>query len=499
MQKQLEARLDATLTILMSWLQLFFKPDTKSSKERWITWGWLIGLYFTGLLLWGYFLHWGGINFYVRDWREISGPRLTILRDAVRSGQLPLHISDPATLGGITDRFLAIPDEILSPQVLLLRFMSIGRFVFVDVGLLYSIGFWGLLWIRRRFSLSCFTFTILFLLFNFNGHILGHYAVGHVTWGGYFLFPWFAILVIRLIEGERSWRWVAKTSILLFATFLQGSFHQYVWALLFLGFLALSNRKNFLPAFGAVVFSILVSMVRILPPALLVGSFDNQYFGGYRSIADIWTALVTIIDPFLKTGGPLTNQVISTWELTLFTGLIGALFLIYFGIYRWLKGDLGSIPYKELTLPVFGTFILSFDSIYRLVRLIPVPLLTGERVSSRIISLPFVFILILAAIQLQRWLDKPDRDNVPIRLGALALLLIASHDLWENFTSWIPANIGDLIISPGFVSSHWFLINHADPVYITALEVGSLISLLSLLLVIVLALRSPRQHLITPV
>ncbi len=113
------------------------------------------------------------------------------LRDAVRSGELPLHISDPATLGGITDRFLAIPDEILSPQVYLLRFISIGRFVFVDVAILYTIGFFGLLWLRRRFSLSLFTFTILFLLFDFNGHILAHYCIGHVTWGGYFLFPWF--------------------------------------------------------------------------------------------------------------------------------------------------------------------------------------------------------------------------------------------------------------------------------------------------------------------
>ncbi len=498
MQKFIEARLDTTLIIFKSWLQHFFKPDTNNSKPGWITWGWLIGLFFAGILLWGNFLHWGGINFEVGDWLEISGPRLAFLRDAVRSGELPLHISNPSTLGGITDRFLSIPDEILSPQVLLLRFLSIGRFVFVDVSLLYTIGFLGLLWLRRRFSLSCFTFTILFLLFNFNGHILAHFSAGHVTWGGYFLFPWFAILVINLIEGERSWGWVAKTSILLFAIFLQGSFHQYVWALLFLGFMALSNRKNFLPVLGTIVFSILVSMARILPPALLVGSFDNQYVGGYLSISDIWTSMVTILDPHLKVGGPLTNQIVKVWELTLFTGLIGGIFLLYFGIYKWFKGDNGLILYKELAIPVFGTFILSFDSIYRLVRLVPIPLLAGERVSSRIISLPFVFILILAAIQLQRWLDQPNKDRALFRLGALALLLIACHDLWENYVNWIPAAVGNNIIFPKFVSSQWFVTNHADPVYITAIEVGILVSFLSLFLVIVLALRPPKQSLITP-
>jgi hypothetical protein len=141
MQEFIKAYLDKAHASLRAGSRFFFEPDTKSLSLRWITWGWLIGLYITGLLLWGYFLHWGGINFNIDDWLDISGTRLAFLRDAVRSGQLPLHISDPATLGGITDRFLAIPDEILSPQVFLLRFISIGRFVFVDVGMLYSLGF----------------------------------------------------------------------------------------------------------------------------------------------------------------------------------------------------------------------------------------------------------------------------------------------------------------------------------------------------------------------
>lgn len=81
--------------------------------------------------------------------------------------------------------------------------------------LMYTIGFPGLLWLKRKFRLSDMTFAMLFMLFNFNGHILAHYAVGHATWGGYFLFPWFVIQVIRLLGGKRSWTWVAKTSGLL--------------------------------------------------------------------------------------------------------------------------------------------------------------------------------------------------------------------------------------------------------------------------------------------
>lgn len=498
MEKGLEARLDLISARLSDWLNSFFEPIPKTKNSGWITPIWLGGLFILGILLWGYFLHWGALNFNIYDWLLISGPRLAFLRDAVRTGQLPLHISDPATLGGITDRFLAIPDEILSPQVLLLRFISIGRFVYVDVAILYSLGFIGLLWLKRHFSLSAFTFTILFLLFYFNGHILAHYSTGHATWGGYFLFPWFAILVIKLIEGERGWGWVAKTSLLLLGIFLQGSFHQYVWLLLFLVFLAFAKRSYFMPVCAAILFSLLVSMARIAPPAMLVGSFDSQYLAGYLSASDIWTSLVTPLDPYLKTGGPLTNQIIHVWELSLYVGLVGAVFLVFFGIYRWLRGHQGAVAYKELILPIFGSLILSFDSVYPLIRILPLPLLAGERVASRIISLPFLFILILAIVELQRWLEESNRGGTLLHLGALGLLIITCQDLWVNFVMWIPAEVSSAVSTTKFESTHWFVTNHPDPPYITAVVVGTAISLFSILLVLTLAWlarKNPSSHL----
>ena len=493
MQEIIESRLDLFFSSLDRWFMQFFEPDSQNISAHRVAWAWLFGLYLVGILLWGYFLNWGGVDFTVHDWHDITGPRLVFLQDAVRSGQLPLHISDPSALGGVTDRFLSIPDEILSPQVLLLRFMSIGRFVFVDVCLLYSLGFWGLLRLKRRFSLSLFAFTILFLLFNFNGHILAHYSVGHATWGGYFLFPWFAVLVFNLIDGERVWGWVAKISLLLFAIFLQGSFHQYVWALLFLGFLAFSNRKNFLTIFWGIVFSVLISMARILPPALLVGSFANEYLAGYLSLSDIWVSIVTVLDYGSSARTTLNTQPIRIWELTLYTGLIGGLFLLYFGIFRWLKGEKGSFRYTELAVPVFGTLLLSFDSVYRLVRLIPIPLLAGERVASRIISLPFVFILILGVIELQRWLDQANKSAFGLRIGALGLMIIACHDLWVNFYTWTALKVAVTFNHINFNGSSWFVMNHSDPLYIRAIKVGSLISLFSIVLVLFLAFRVRRQ------
>ncbi len=475
-------------------LDLIFGPGARSGVAAW---AWLAVLYLAGILLWGVFLSWGNINFAANDWALISGPRLAFLRDAVRTGQLPLHISDPATLGGITDRFLAIPDEILSPQVFLLRFLSIGRFVFVDVALLYSIGFVGLLWLRRRFSLTLFSFTLLFLLFDFNGHILAHYFVGHATWGGYFLFSWFAVLVIKYVDGERGWSWVAKISLLMLAIFLQGSFHQYVWALLFLGFLAISSRKNFLPVFGGIAFSVLVGMARILPPTLQLGTFDNQFFSGYLSLSDIWTALVTMLDPHPSVPSAFMTQVVKVWELTFYVGLAGGAFLLFFGLYRWfdrwLKDDQDIALYKSLALPVFVTVLLSFDGVYRLVRLAPIPLLDGERVSSRILSLPFVFILIFAVIELQRWMEQTSKRGIFLQLGALGLLLVEGHDLWQNFKLWTPLSAADAQVLVPFVSSQWVVVNRPDPVYILMIIAGSVISGISIALVLFLAWRSHRQ------
>ena len=134
----------------------------------------LVCLFVLGLFLWGQFFNWGDIPYDFHDWAEVNAPRMAFIGDAVRNGKLPLHMPDSSALRGVTDRFMVIPDVILSPQVVLLAFMSVGTFVLIDVWLLYSIGFLALLWFRRKYSLSITVFSVIFLLFNFNGHILSH-------------------------------------------------------------------------------------------------------------------------------------------------------------------------------------------------------------------------------------------------------------------------------------------------------------------------------------
>ncbi len=466
-------------------------------KDRWLNWAWIFGLYGAGLLVWFVFLNYGHIPNDFHDWHDITYPRLTFLQDAIQTGQFPLHISNKATLGGVTDRYLSIPDAFLSPQALLLAVLNIRQFLVANVLLMYSLGFIGLLWLKRRFSLSLAALTLLTVLLNFNGHILAHYSVGHATWGGYFLFSWFAVLIFNLLDGDRSWAWVTKMALLLFAIFLQGSYHQYVWALIFLALIGIFSWRHFLPVVKAGGFALLLSAFRILPPTLLVGQFaDNyEYIGGYPNLYQIWESMVNIFVPGAKISFNYIRSGIGLWEYDLYIGLAGAVFLFFFGVYRWLSNNrkLRSSQYLELALPMAGMLLLSLDKVYMAVRLLPIPLLTGERVASRLISVPFIFLVILAVIAFQRWLDERHMGVYP-RLGVTAAMLLIGHDLWENIRAW-QISTATLTFSQhvDLRAEDWYVANHADPAYIQAILIGAAISIVTLGILLLLSKREKQK------
>lgn len=157
-----------------------------------------------GAMVWGFVLTWGKIGFDVHD-RTQEGPRFDFLRRAFLEGRLPLHIGIPLTP---TARFLAIPDTLISPQVILLRRVEPGSFVLLNTLFLYSLGFLGLILLGQRLRWSPFTVVVVFLLVMLNGHPVAQIAVGHSMWASYFLLPFFALLLIELSERGVGWGWV---------------------------------------------------------------------------------------------------------------------------------------------------------------------------------------------------------------------------------------------------------------------------------------------------
>ncbi len=462
-------------------------------NRRWVAAVWLLGLYIAGLFWFWIFFQKGTFSMEFEDWSQITAPRLQFLRVALKEGQLPLHISEDKTFHNATTRYLSVPDTLISPQLVLLYWLPIQWFAIADVWILYTLGFVGLLVLRARFRLSLIPFTALCFLFNFNGHILAHFAVGHFSWGGYFLFPWFAWLIYRLLDGVRGWAWTLGMAAVLFIIWLQGSFHQFVWLLMLLGLVGVLVPRTFWTVLRAAVFTLLLSAFRLLPAILIngvyVGSFDN----GYPTLAMIWDYLVKFTVPneptnyFYMGTGPR----IGSWEMTTFVGLTGALFLIYFGVYRGLLAR--QAPFRELALPLGVILVLSTGSFYFLLDSLDIPLITGERVTSRMISVVLVFALIAAAERFQRWLDGSDRKPF-LAAGSLLAFSMVGMDLWLNLNVWRITHAAAYFQWVMYDKNVWFVRNDwSDTVYLWMVFGGLAITVLTFIVLASLAWRERRR------
>ena len=350
----------------------------------------LASLYIFGVYLWGKTFSWGREPLDFFDWALINIPRIDFVRDALKAGMLPLHMADTASLHDISDRFFTLPDVITTPQMILLLLLPIERFVFFDIILHYSVSFLGLLWFYKRYYLSLFTFTILFLLFEFNGYVFTHYSVGHFTWAAYFLFPTFFSLVIRFLEGESGWKWVTSLSFLMFYMILAGSQHHYVWLILFLGILMLACWSRWKWILITIVLSGLLSAVRLLPPILQLADYQKkQIFNavyGYPSLAHLVSAMVFIQLPTASPVKYFSLNLFSKnfWDFNFYIGIIGFVFILYFGLFMWLKDT--HPKWKQLILPIFTLTALTIGSTYWIVRFTEIPLFASERAIMRMIS-----------------------------------------------------------------------------------------------------------------
>jgi len=476
---------------LVKWLSfgkkivaVLFEPD-REKDSRYFSWIGLGVLYFLGIFLWGYFLGWRKVPFDFSDWITINLPRLDAVRDALDYGQIPFHMRDVSSLHGI-DRFFALPDVITTPQMILLRFVSLQTFILIDVFIHYSIGFAGLLWFRRKYNLSLLVFGLLVFLFSFNGHILLHYMFGQITWAGYFLFPLFFALMIRFVEETPSWRWVAQVSFLMFYLVLAGSEHHFLWLLMFLGVLSVVEYKKFLWGFAAMLFSGLVSAIRLFPPAFAASDFLSTM--GLKSGLFAYADPGKVLDALLWYWVPGVNADFQLpfdyWEITLFVGLLGTAFIIFFGLFLgvWysLQANSPGRVFRKLFLPALFLFVLSFGQNYDLLRRTGISIFYGERAVTRFIIVPLVLLMIFAAINLQEWLKtRPDKFYLPLLLGSVYIF----YQLIDHIMVWQVTNAREAfgkvfgVLSSDLAGNS--LNNHADPAYFTALGLGLAVTLLA--------------------
>lgn len=458
----------------------------------------ILGLFVFGLYVWGTFFSWGNIPFDFLDWGEVTGPRYALLRDAAEKGIIPLHAGNTTALRGVTDRYFSIADTPFSPQYLLLPYLETGQYIFYDVLLQYSIGFLGLVLLYRKYRLSLASFSLVFLLFSFNGNITTHLAVGHSNWVGYFLTPFYILLVLALVEKERvGWRWILGFSLVMLAILLQGHFHLWLWCLMFLVPLALFNWRLIRPVLLAGIFTGLVCLPRLLPPSLALGGVTQEYLGGFSSLTDLVGSLIVLNDPLTALHDMTDTFPLNPWETDFYIGLLGFALVVGFGVMAPLWRDRSK---KSLHVQILvACLVMSAFSIgavfAQVVQVFTIPPLTGERVTSRMFILPLIMALVLAAIFAQRELERRKLDA-----WAQILILFAGgilfHDLNQHLQAWAVRYLDPMVyLYPKipFDPAQHTIVNHSDPIYVSMLLGGSFVAVLALAFLIWMAIKESRQ------
>jgi hypothetical protein len=374
-------------------------------------------LYILGVLHWCAFFDWGDVSLRAYDWPKEVG-YLDVQRHALRTGELPWHISHP--FHG-SDRFLALPETNLLPHALLLPWVNNRTFLIVNVAVLYTVGFLGCLWIRARYRLGDVAFAFLVMLTNFNGYIVSHLSVGHSMWGGCFFLPFFALFLLEWSERGPSLPLTLKLALCLFAMMLQGAFHLVNWCWIFFLFFILFRPGWWWQGFLVFLFSGLLSVCRIVPAAVAFwGSQEYSFTSGYPTATDLLLALVVIREHTHEFAGHYVP--LGWWEYDVYIGLVAFGTLVYGGVWLRLSPDpvLDACRFSALDVPLLAQTFLSVGPIYAAVAELPIPLANAERVSSRFVIVPLIVLVVIAAIRMQRVLEKtPWSAGLGVLLGGL--------------------------------------------------------------------------------
>jgi hypothetical protein len=392
----------------------------------------LIIVFAAGALHWVLFLKRGDLTFKAHDWGK-EYIYYSVLRGAIRSGSLPYHI--PIAFHD-TNRFLALPETNLSPQILLLPFMTVGRFVLVNLLILYAIGYAGCLMIMRRYGLSPVAFAAMFMLFNFNGHITAHIGVGHSMWTAYFLLPFFFLFTVDIVQAKPSRTLPLKLGVVLFAITLQGGLHIYIWCTTFLVLLLIFNLRRARPVILAIVSGALLSSLRLIPAAFALAGKKEKFIWSYPTVRDMLDALVTIRQQIPDRLRPWGTP--GWWEHDAYIGVIGLALIVYFGIcLRFSRREaLKHLKFKGLDLPLLIMSVFSLSYFHAFLTRLPLPLLGTERVATRFVIIPLVFLIFIASLRLDRILEGATKSLklyvVSVAgLGVMAMSFIDHSFLWS--------------------------------------------------------------------
>lgn len=430
-----------------------------------------------------------GMSFEAADWPK-EFRYYSALQQALGEGRVPYYVSRPIHQ---TRKLLALPELNWSPQVALLRVVDVRAFPAVNTVLLYAAGFAACLLLRRRYRLSPAPFLLLVLVALFNGHLTAHLAVGHSMWAGALLLPFFGLLVLMLVEDPGRRTTPVWIGLLLFAVLLQGSFHVFVWCVLFLALVFAFHPAGRRPVAAALLWSFALGACRLVPPAVvLLGRREQPFLSGYPSpvtLLESMTLIRTVAEPVR--GGRFDS--LGWWEYDAYVGIAAVLWLGWFGVYRRAaesrRARGAGPPAKQgrwaIDGPLFVMTALALDDLYYPINAAGIPLLASQRVSSRFVLVPLVLLAVVAAVRAEADLaEKRWRGLRPLLLaGALATAASVCAHSWAwrlpaIEAAWPPApRPRDLAIEVGPLPAAE---TERDRAYVAGVRGSSALSLLAL-------------------
>ncbi len=385
--------------------------------------------YVIGVGYWLAYLLKGKPTFTSNDWMK-EQVFTNLVRDSLQTWSLPWRMSIDFYHAGVYE-LVANPEISLSPDFLLLPFLSNNTYFLVHWLLFFTLGFIGTVLLARKYQLSSLSFLFVVVLFNCNGFIGAHLSEGHIQWAGYFLYPFFFYWLSDLaadVWQDRT-RTALKLSLLLGFMFLNGSFHMAIWCLMFLA-LTLLYRQDLARWVGLVILLVaLMAMARLLPAGLCFPP-KTDFVSGYPSISTLLDAFTFIYHPENPArGGGFGNLM---WhEYSFYIGYIGLVFLTA-GAYHYVKLKLQIVPAWWIPAALI-MFMFAMGDVYQLIPNSGIPFSTIERVASRFIVIPFCVLLIIAAVGCSH-LQQRHRQQTNLVLGVALVPMMG--EIFQNARKW---------------------------------------------------------------
>jgi hypothetical protein len=435
--------------------------------------------YLGGVFHWAWLINYGKVQDRYIDW-QMFYDFYKVTQNSLIDKSIPYFMSH--SYKG-TDQFLSVPATDLFPTIYLLKYLSVEGFFLTQMIVAYSLGFLGCLWLKRKYKWSLMTFMAFFLIFNFNGHITSHLAVGHWSWIAYFVLPFFVVWVLSLIEGDESSLHGTRLGWILFGMLLFGGLHPFVWCLIFLLLLCLFQKRYWKPISIGVGLALLFSSYRIIPAAITFWGYKNPFMYGFPSFSVLWSALTSIY----QSQGIILDMTYAKgismpwWEVDHYISVLGVGFLLYFGFWRrWKEAD-ALTDYRILNIPMLLITIFSFGAIFGFIAHLPLPLISVERTPSRFLILPLLVLLVLSCIWMQKTFDRL-RPGWVVQIFAVLGIACEGIFLMKHSSVWYE-HASRIKLAPGFLQkiepvSAWA--KSVEVYYVSVVQISYLISLIAL-------------------